>query len=62
MSANLTPEYEKAERRYREAGTDEERLDALREMLSAIPKHKGTEKMQADIKRRISQMRKDQAK
>ena len=62
MPANLTPEYEKAERRYREASTDEERLDALREMLSAIPKHKGTEKMQADIKRRISQMRKDQAK
>ena len=62
MSANLTPEYEKAERRYREASTDEERLDALREILSAIPKHKGTEKMQADIKRRISHMRKDQAK
>jgi len=58
MPANLTPEYEKAERTYREAATDSERLDALREMLRAIPKHKGTEKMQADIKRRISQFRK----
>ena len=58
MPANLTPEYEKAEKRHREATTDEERLAALREMLRAIPKHKGTEKMQADLKRRISQFRK----
>jgi ribosome-interacting GTPase 1 len=62
MPANLTPEYEKAEQTYREAATDEERLEALREMLRAIPKHKGTEKMQADIKRRISQLRKAAAK
>jgi len=62
MPANLTPEYEKADQLYRAASTDEERLDALRAMLSAIPKHKGTEKMQADIKRRISQFRKLQAK
>jgi len=32
---------------------------ALQEMLSTIPKHKGTEKMQADIKRRISRTRDD---
>jgi hypothetical protein len=57
MPANLTPEYEKAEQRYREAVTGEERLAALQAMLSTIPKHKGTEKMQADIKRRISQLR-----
>jgi hypothetical protein len=62
MSANLTPEYEKAERRYREAATDEEKFDALQEMLRTLPKHKGTEKMQADLKRRISQFRKAAAK
>ncbi len=62
MPANVTPQYEKAEQRYRDAATDEERLDTLRDMLSTIPKHKGTEKMQADIKRRISQLRKGQAK
>lgn len=56
MPANLTPEYEKAELRYRLAATNEERLSALREMLAAIPKHKGTEKMQADLKRRLSQL------
>ncbi|MBM3882973.1 MAG: hypothetical protein FJ387_25190 [Verrucomicrobia bacterium] len=62
MPANVTPEYEKAERRYREAATDQERVAALQDMLSTIPKHKGTEKMQADIKRRLSQLRKDQQK
>ncbi len=62
MPANVTPEYEKAERRFREADSDAEKLDALQEMLSTIPKHKGTEKMQADIKRRISQLRKSAAK
>jgi len=58
MPANLTPEYEKAEKRYREATRDDEKLAALRQMLSVIPKHKGTDKMQADLKRRISQLRK----
>lgn len=62
MPANLSPEYEKADQRYRQAATDEERLAALQDMLSTIPKHKGTEKMQADIKRRLSQLRKQQSK
>ncbi len=62
MPANLTPEYEKAELRYRQASSDEERRVALQAMLSAIPKHKGTEKMQADLKRRISQLRREEQK
>ncbi len=62
MPANLTPEYEKAELRYKQATSDEERLAGLQEMLSAIPKHKGTEKMQADIKRRLSQLRREEQK
>jgi len=61
VPANVTPQYEKAEQRYREAATDPERLEALREMYSTLPKHKGTEKMQADIKRRISQLSKAMA-
>jgi ribosome-interacting GTPase 1 len=60
MPANLTPEYERADRRFREARTDAERIAALQEMLSTIPKHKGTEKMQADLKRRLSQLRRDE--
>ena len=57
MSANLTPQYFKAEERYKNARDDEERLAALREMLQTVPKHKGTEKIQADLKKRIAQLR-----
>jgi ribosome-interacting GTPase 1 len=57
MSANLTPAYRAAEDRFRTAVTPEERLDALEEMLREVPKHKGTEKIQADIKSRISKLK-----
>jgi len=57
MPANLTPEYLAAEERYRRARTPEEKLAALREMLATVPKHKGTERLQAEIKRKIAQLR-----
>jgi uncharacterized protein len=56
MPANLTPEYRDAELRLKQASTPEEKLAALKLMLSKVPKHKGTEKLQADIKRRIARM------
>ncbi|OGF68084.1 MAG: hypothetical protein A2Y62_05590 [Candidatus Fischerbacteria bacterium RBG_13_37_8] len=59
MPANLTPEYLKAEGQFRQAKSPEDKLEALRAMLAAIPKHKGTEKMQADIKKKISQTNKE---
>ncbi|GBC82178.1 GTPase Obg [bacterium HR10] len=59
MPANLTPEYLEAERKFRAATTREEKLAALEEMLATIPKHKGTEKMQADIRRRIARLRQE---
>lgn len=62
MPANLTPEYLAAEERFRQATTPQEKLAALEEMLATIPKHKGTEKMQADIKRRISKLTKETQK
>ena len=57
MPANLTPQYLDAERRYREATTPEEQLAALEEMMATIPKHKGTEHMRADIRRRMAKVR-----
>jgi len=57
MPANLTPEFLKARERFRRAKTPQEKLAALEEMLATIPKHKGTDKMQADIKRRIAKLR-----
>jgi ribosome-interacting GTPase 1 len=53
MPTNVTPEYKKAEEAYRKASEPKERLDCLKEMLRTIPKHKGTEHLQADIKSRI---------
>jgi hypothetical protein len=56
MPANLSPEYKAAEAAYRKAREPRERLDLLREMLRTIPKHKGTDHLQADIKRRIKEL------
>ena len=56
MPTNVTPDYKKAEQAFREATDDRERLECLREMLRTIPKHKGTEHLQADIKTRIKQL------
>ena len=56
MPANLTPEYKAAEAAYRRARDPQERLDLLREMLRTIPKHKGTDHLQADIKTRIKEL------
>ena len=62
MPANLTPQYLEADRRFRQAKTPAEKTAALEEMLALIPKHKGTEKMQADLKRRLSKAREEAQK
>ncbi len=59
MPANLTPQYYEAEEKYRRASTPEERINALEEMLKVIPKHKGTEKLQGDIKKRIARFKEE---
>jgi ribosome-interacting GTPase 1 len=56
MPANLTPDYRAAEEAFRKARDPRERLERLREMLRTIPKHKGTDHLQGDIKRRIKEM------
>jgi len=57
MPANLTPQYLNAEKVFRAAKTVAEKIAALEEMYATIPKHKGTEKMQADIKRKLAKFR-----
>jgi len=59
VPANLNPEYFEAEEKFKSAETSDEKLVALQEMLRVIPKHKGTEKMQADLKRRLARLRKE---
>jgi ribosome-interacting GTPase 1 len=57
MPANLPPQYLKAEEDYRRATSSADRLEALRDLFRLLPKHKGTEKLQSDLKTRISRAR-----
>jgi uncharacterized protein len=57
MAANLTPEYLEAEKRFKSARTTDEKVEALEGMLATVPRHKGTEKLQGDLKRRLSKLR-----
>jgi ribosome-interacting GTPase 1 len=56
VPANLSPDYKKAEQAYRAAADERERLACLKDMLRTIPKHKGTEHLQADLKSRIKSL------
>jgi ribosome-interacting GTPase 1 len=59
MAANLTPQYLEAEAAYKKAKSAEERLNCLKKMLTLVPKHKASEKLQADLKTKISDARKE---
>ena len=56
MPTNLPPEALEAERRYRDAESPEQALDALQEFIGLIPKHKGTDHLRAGLRRRLSKM------
>src|SRR5947209_6127033 len=56
MAVNLPPQYHDAEARYKKAKTAEEKLAALKEMWVILPKHKASEKVQADLKTKISEL------
>jgi small GTP-binding protein len=59
MAANLTPQYLQAEAEYKKAQTTQERLECLKKMLSLVPKHKASEKLQAELKTKISEAKKE---
>src|SRR5262245_10778200 len=59
MAANLTPQYLEAEAEYKKAQTAEERLACLKRMYSLLPKHKASEKLQADLKTKMSELREE---
>jgi ribosome-interacting GTPase 1 len=54
MPANLPPQYHEAEKIYRSAKTPEEKVEALEAMLAVMPKHKGTDHLRADLRRRMA--------
>jgi len=57
MPANLPPQYFEAEKKLKTAKTPQERIDILEELLSIVPKHKGTEKLQALLKTKIAKLK-----
>src|SRR5215213_265269 len=57
MAVNLTPQYHDAEAAFKKAQTAEERLECLRKMWVEVPKHKASEKLQAELKTKISETR-----
>lgn len=56
MPANLPPQYFEAEKRYRLAKDPEEKIGALQAMLAIMPKHKGTDKLHAELRRKIAKL------
>jgi ribosome-interacting GTPase 1 len=56
MPTNLPPDYFDAEKRYREAKSAPDKIAALEEMLAIMPKHKGTDHLKADLRRRIAKL------
>lgn len=57
MPTNLPPEFYEAEKYYKEAATPEEKAAALEELLKTIPKHKGTDKLRAEYRRKLSKFK-----
>ena len=59
MAANLTPQYLEAEAEYKKAQTAEERLACLKKMYQLVPKHKASEKLQAELKTKMSEAKEE---
>jgi hypothetical protein len=59
VPTNLPPDYYEAEKRFREAQTPAEKVARFEEMISSVPKHKGTDKLRADLRRQLSKLREE---
>jgi ribosome-interacting GTPase 1 len=57
MPTNLPPECQEIEREYRAATSVADKIALLEQLIGAIPKHKGTDKLRADYRRRLSKLR-----
>ncbi len=58
MPANLPPQYYELEREFRAEKDVREKLRLAQELLVMMPKHKGTDKLQAEMKAKISELKK----
>lgn len=59
MPTNLPPDYIEIEKRFRQAETVEDKIEALQEMMSVVPKHKGTDHLRADLRRKLAKLKEE---
>lgn len=59
MPTNLPPEYFEVDKRFREAQTPAEKVATLEELIATVPKHKGTDKLRADLRRQLSKLKEE---
>jgi len=62
MAANLPPQFFELQKRLNLTQDVEEKIEILKEMLAICPKHKGTERVQEEIKKKIAKLKKEEPK
>lgn len=62
VPTNLPPHYFEVEKRYRSASTTQEKIRAIEEMLRIMPKHKGTDRLHGDLRKKLSKLRAESQK
>ena len=59
MPTNLPPNYFDVDKRFRKAQSPAEKIALLEKMISSVPNHKGTDKLQADLHRQLSRLKEE---
>jgi small GTP-binding protein len=62
MPTNLPPEYFEAEEKFRQAESTAAKIECLEKLIGTIPKHKGTDKLRAGLRRKLSKLRAEKQK
>jgi len=57
MPANLPPEYYEAEKDFKHAKTQSEKITTLEKLIATVPKHKGTDKIRANLRKKLSKLK-----
>ncbi len=62
MPANLPPQFFELQQKLNQTKDIQEKIEILEEMLAICPKHKGTERVQEEIKKKIAKLKKEKPK
>ena len=59
MAVNLNPQYLEEEQEFKKAQSAEDKLTCLKKMWTFLPKHKASEKLQSELKKKMSALREE---